>query len=182
MKKIYIGMKFNRDKTKQSLEEQLKNDLRALLLEDVSLLIQPTHATIPNTELIYNGPFYCESAGEQGDVTCTDCNQIVAEELKALDDSDLFLCYLDDTFSTGSIVELMYCATKGIPTIVLYKNQTTKYNINSEYWFALTAAKQLNPHLQLVEVQDGLTIDGLRKAITIINVTYLYTTQVTPFL
>ena len=162
-------MKFKRDKSKERLEDQLEMDLRSQLLRDKSLIVIPTHPSIPNTDIIYNGPFYCESAGDSGSITCTDCNIIVSEELKALDESGVFFCYLDDRFSAGTIVELMYCAMKKVPTYIVYKKKETKYKVESEYWFAIVAATQLNPKTYVKGIDRDLDYYTLREIIKSID-------------
>lgn len=163
MKKVYIAMKFNRDKSKIGLENQLEKDLRSLLLGDKKLIVEPTYPQIPGTNFIYNGPYYCESAGEGAAVTCTDCQVIVAEELKALDSSDLFICYLGKEHSVGTITELIYCATHNIPTVIIYNKKETKYDMKSDYWFAIVAAMQLNPNVTSYCLEDRLTPETLKE-------------------
>ena len=91
---------------------------------------------------MYKGPFYCEQASN-GDYTSNSCEVVVTEELKSIADSDIFVCVFDLNFSVGTITELIEAAHAKKRIVVFYKNESNDYDIKSEYWFAITRAKQI---------------------------------------
>lgn len=144
MKKIYFGGKFNLIKNKNLLlNEKLEKDYRSILLGDSNLLtLANNNVKLKNYPILYKGPFYCEQASN-GDYTSNSCEVVVTEELKSIVDSDIFVCIFDFNFSVGTITELIEAAHNKKRIVVFYKNESNDYDIKSEYWFAITRAKQI---------------------------------------
>lgn len=143
MKKIYFAGKFNIEKGNLSLSERLTNDYRSKILGDSKkLTYHSDNLLLKDYNLVYNGCFYCEQASN-GDYTSTDCETVVTEEIKQVLNSDIVCCVFDDCFSVGTIVELVEAVKAKKRVAVFYKNESTNYNIKSEYWFAITRACQI---------------------------------------
>jgi hypothetical protein len=150
MKKIYFAGKFNKKHDKSlTLSEQLKNDYRSKLLKSSKLLTYPTRNLKLSQDIIYQGPFYCEEASS-GDFTSLDCNTILKEEYKAVLSSDTLVVVFDNSFSTGTVVELSWGLEHNKEIIIFYKEENGVYQIKSEYWFAILNAKLKNPKTQII--------------------------------
>lgn len=144
MSKIYFTGKFNLLPKGENLSQRLINDFRSILLGDSKKLTFADESTmLQNYPVQYSGPFYCEQASN-GDYTSTDCEVVVAEETKAIMDSDIFCCIFDLNFSVGSIVELIDAAHAKKRIAIFYKNESSNYTINSEYWFAICRAMEIS--------------------------------------
>ena len=152
--KVYIAAKFKLQGN-GSLADKLKNDIRSLILESSKkLTINTGYVKIPYSKSLYTGPFYCEQASN-GNYTSTDCNTVVTEELKAVANSDVFIVYLDENYSCGSITELIYAAEHNKKIVIIYKEESDiKYETKSEHWFAITAVKQLSKNVIIKQVKD----------------------------
>lgn len=157
-KKIYFAGKFNKlSDSKLSLCERLKNDYRSQLLGDSKRLTYYNEECFISKGHQYVGCFYCEKASE-GIFTSTDCQIVVTEELKQIDKCDTFIVVFDEKFSTGSIAELVYAATKQKDIIIFYKQQSTKYDVKSEYWFAMVCAQQLSSSTKFILYNEETNI------------------------
>ena len=140
MKKIYFAGKFNLNKDKTlSLDKRLEKDFRSKILGDAKKLTCADENLFLNNKYKYAGPFYCEQASN-GDYTSTDCNVVLNEEYKAVSNSDIYLAVFDENFSVGTIVELGWAITQNRKIYILYKEENSKYQIKSEYWFAIADA------------------------------------------
>lgn len=140
MKKIYFAGKFNllKDKTK-SLEERLVNDYRSIILGSAKKLTYAKDNLRLDNKRIYNGPFYCEQASN-GDFTSTDCSVVLKSEYEAVKNTDIYFALFDENFSVGTIVELGWAVEMGKKIIIFYKEEESKYQIKSDYWFAIADA------------------------------------------
>ncbi|MBO5179052.1 MAG: nucleoside 2-deoxyribosyltransferase [Clostridia bacterium] len=140
MKKIYFAGKFNLNKDKTlPLDKRLKEDFRSKILGDSKKLTCSDDNLLLNNKYKYAGPFYCEQASN-GDYTSTDCNVVLNEEYKAVSNSDIYLAVFDENFSVGTIVELGWAITQNKKIFIFYKEEDSKYQIKSEYWFAIADA------------------------------------------
>lgn len=140
MKKIYFAGKFNLNKNKElKLEERLKNDFRAKILGDSKLLTYANDNLALNDNYLYSGPFYCEQASN-GDYTSTDCNVVLNVEYESVKNCDLYFTLFGESFSVGTIVELGWAIENDKEIIIFYQEEESKYQIKSEYWFAIADA------------------------------------------
>lgn len=150
MKKIYFGGKFNKSENKElSLANRLKNDYRAKLLQDPNKLVNASKNIKLNSKYEYSGPFYCEQASN-GIFTSTDCRVIVKEEFKAVKNCDIFVAIFDENHSPGTVVELSWAISENKKIYILYKNQSSKYSVKSEQWFAITNAMLHSDNLTVI--------------------------------
>lgn len=142
MKKIYFAGKFNLDKNKdKSLSQRLINDYRSKILDGSEKLTYATDNVGLSNGYIYSGPFYCEKASN-GDFTSTDCNTVLNAEYEAVNKSDIYFALFDQNFSVGTIVELDWAINMNKEIIIFYQEEESKYDIKSEYWFAIANALQ----------------------------------------
>lgn len=140
MKRIYFAGKFKLDKNKNlPLKERLKDDFRAKILGGAKKLIYANDNLKLNNGYIYTGPFYCEQASN-GDFTSTDCEVVLKAEYKAVNESDIYFALFDQNFSVGTIVELDWAIEMDKEIVIFYEEESSQYNIKSEYWFAITNA------------------------------------------
>lgn len=94
-------------------------------------------------ECHYIEPFFNERASN-GELTSSDCDEVVRVERGLVKLSDIFICYIDSEVSVGSISELVYAATLGKRIIVYYKNESeVEYSLKSSSWFGLKMAEQI---------------------------------------
>lgn len=165
-KVVYIASKFRMEGHKDlPLHRRLINDFRSKLLgSSEKLTINIGLVEIPECNALYAGPFYCEQASN-GNYTSTDCNTVVKEEIKAVDEADTFITYLDENYSCGSITELIYAALKNKNILIVYKEESeVKYATKSEHWFAITAALQFNERVQVKKVEtEEEVIDAIKN-------------------
>lgn len=155
MKKIYFAGKFNLDKNKnKSLSERLVNDYRAEILESSKkLTYADKNLKLSTGGHIYMGPFYCEKASN-GDFTSTDCNTVLNSEYKAVSNSDVYVAVFDQNFSVGTIVELDWAINMNKEIIIFYQEEESKYDIKSEYWFAIANALQRSNKIKVYKFND----------------------------
>lgn len=143
MKRIYFAGKFDLSGGGESLADRLRPDYRSALLGDSRLLTRASRELrLPGRRLIYQGCFYCEEASA-GDFTSTDCDAVVRAETAEILAADVFCCVLDENFSVGSVVELMDALHADKRIAIFYRSERTRYEIKSEYWFAITRAMHL---------------------------------------
>ena len=143
MKKIYFAGKFDLSGAGKTLAERLVPDYRSRLLGDSArLALAAEDVRLKDYDILYGGCFYCERASE-GDYTSIDCETVVREEMREVFASDIFCAVFGESFSVGSVVELMDAVHRGKRVAVFYKNEKSDYAIKSEYWFAIQRALQI---------------------------------------
>lgn len=144
--KIYLASRFITDKKDGKLS--LKRDFRSVLIGGEDKLIDANYSSfITNdtgkTIFQYIGPFYNEKAS-CGELTSTDCMEVVRTENKLIEKCDIFIIYLDEEVSPGSLTELVYAATLGKQIVVIFKKEDDiKYSLKSSNWYPITFAKLL---------------------------------------
>jgi len=154
MKKIYFAGKFNLDKNKnKSLAQRLINDYRSKILEDSEKLTYTTDKLMLSNGYMYSCPFYCEKASN-GDFTSTDCNTVLNAEYEAVNKSDIFVSLFDQNFSVGTIVELDWAINMNKDIVIFYQEEESKYDIKSEYWFAIANALQRSNKVKVHKFND----------------------------
>ena len=154
MKKIYFAGKFNLLKDNNlTLEEKLVNDFRSKILGDSKKLTYADENLKLGNGYVYSGPFYCEKASN-GDFTSTDCNTVLNSEYEAVNNSDIFFALFDQNFSVGTIVELDWAINMDKEIIIFYQEEESKYDIKSEYWFAIANALQRSKKVKVHKFND----------------------------
>ena len=142
MEKIYFAGKFQLDSNKTlPLEKRLVNDFRSKILGGSEKLKNAVSGgLLLNNGYIYSGPFYCEKASN-GDFTSDDCNTVLNEEYKAVEEADIYFALFDQKFSVGTIVELGWAIEMGKKIVMFYEEEkNSTHDIKSEYWFAIANA------------------------------------------
>ncbi len=161
MKKIYFAGKFNKTKnTNTSLEDSLKNDFRSKLLGSSKLLTHFQENLIVNNKFQYMGPFYCEQASN-GNFTSTDCSEVLNAEYNFIQKSDIVVVVFNESFSTGTIVELGWALNANKKIIILYQEEPSNYTIKSEYWFAIADAIKRSQDLTILKFKNYSEITTL---------------------
>lgn len=169
MKKMYFAGKFNLIKRKNSLEEALVNDYRSVLLGSSKLLCQYQDSLMLTENYQYLGPFYCEQASK-GDFTSTDCNVVLTSEKELVKKCDIFVCVFGEDFSVGSVVELGWALTLNKAIVILYQEEeNSKYQIKSEYWFAIADAFSRANNIKVFKYNDEKDISFILKDMLNIN-------------
>lgn len=169
MEKVYFAGKFNllKDKTKP-LEERLVNDYRSLILSSPKKLTYADKNLELNNRYIYKGPFYCEQASN-GDFTSTDCNVVINTEYEAVEDSDIYIALFDENFSVGTIVELGWAINMNKRIIIFYKEEDSRYQIKSEYWFAIADAMKRSNKAKVYKFNDIKEVVNKIKEGSVLN-------------
>ena len=169
MKRIYFAGKFKIDKNKgKSLAERLEQDFRAKILEDSKKLTYADDNLKLNNGHIYTGPFYCEQASN-GDCTSTDCNVVLNAEHEAVNNSDVYFAVFDQKFSVGTIVELDWAIEMDKEIIIFYEEEESKYDIKSEYWFAIANALSKSNRVKVFKFKDLDDVVNIIKEGVIFN-------------
>jgi len=155
MKRVYFAGKFNKKNNSESpLHERLKNDYRSIILGDSKKLTYAQKDLKLTENIIYNGPFYCETASN-GDFTSTDCKKVLNEEYKSVKNSDIYVVVFGDKFAAGSVVELGWALEMNKEIIIFYKNEeNSPYAIKSEYWFPITNAMLKTKRLKVFKYKE----------------------------
>ncbi|MBR2507936.1 MAG: hypothetical protein IKB70_13890 [Bacilli bacterium] len=83
-----------------------------------------------------------------------DCKQVVKAEFELIDMCDLFCAYLDSEveLSLGTVAELIYAASIKKEILIFYNKKEVGYEIKSEYWYPMIAAKYLSENPENVTV------------------------------
>ena len=165
MKKIYLAGKFNLIKdNKLTLEERLINDFRSKLIGGSNRLCYYQNDLYINNKYQFLGPFYCEQASE-GDFTSTDCSVVLNSEKESVKKCDIYVAVFGESFSVGTIVELGWALNMNKEIIILYQEEESKYQIKSEYWFAIADALSRSKNVRVFNYIDENEIVGLLKDI-----------------
>lgn len=171
MKKIYFAGKFNIVKDNNlPLEQRLENDFRSIILGSSKKLTYADNNLFLNKHYQYIGPFYCEKASN-GDYTSTDCDVVINTEYEYVKNCDIYLALLDESFSVGTIVELDWALDMNKEIIIYYKEESSNYQIKSDYWFAIANALKksnkitIKSFTKLEEVIDSIKKEILKNEI-----------------
>lgn len=148
---IYCGRKFHFDYLNENYINKAKEDYRAMLLNDVNLLLNKGDKVLLNNNIEYIGPFYFESDG------MIDKN-IVDIEQNMLKNCDVAIFLLEDGLCPGSISELTYVSTLKKKTYVFYikskENEETESTLRSPCWFPMILCKNINDNLTITACKD----------------------------
>ena len=152
--KVYFASKF----IKKELDGKIsfENDFRTKLLQDNNKLNNYNYNSFILDKYHYIGPFYNEKAGT-GDLTNTECEQVVKCENNLIDKCDIFMAYLDNEQSPGTITELVYASLNNKKILIFYKpDETSKYNINTDSWYPIVFSKEKvgNKNIDIIPVNS----------------------------
>ena len=116
--KVYFASKFIKKELNGSIS--FEEDFRTKLLQDSDKLNNYNYNSFIFDKYQYIGPFYNEKAST-GNLTNKECEQVVNCENKLIDRCDIFMAYLDEKKSPGTITELVYASLIRKKIIVFYK-------------------------------------------------------------
>ena len=156
MKKTFFAGKFN--KTIIDGKLSLIKDYRVPLAGNEERFTFANEGNAINEDYYYIGTFYNEKASN-GQLTSSDCKQVVEAELKLIDNCDLFCAYLDSEteLSLGTVVELIYATTIKKEILIFYNKKEVGYDVKSEYWYPIIATEYLQEEpekITIVEIND----------------------------
>lgn len=127
--------------------EKLKDDVRSKIVGDVAKTVYASDGVVlkNNKNVMYIGGFYYEKQ----DKTKSICENVVNEELKQIDSSDLIIANLTTYSAIASITEIVYAAFKQKKIVVFCNPDITSYEVEGEYWFPLIAIKKIDPYVEI---------------------------------
>ena len=162
--KVYFASKFNKKEVNGIIS--FENDFRSKLLCSKDKLNNYNYNSFIFDKYQYIGPFYNEKAST-GNLTNTECEQVVNCENELIDRCDVFMAYLDEKQSPGTVTELVYASLKGKKIIVFYKpDKNNNYSISTDSWYPIVfSKKQLgNKNIDIIPVNSTNDIvDYLQK-------------------
>lgn len=138
--KVYFASKFIKKNINGKIS--FEDDFRTKLLQDNNRLNNYNYNSFIFNKYQYIGPFFNEKAST-GDLTNTECDQVVNCENRLIDRCDIFMAYLDEEKSPGTITELVYASLNKKNIIVFYKpDKDNKYSINTDSWYPIVFSKE----------------------------------------
>ena len=146
------------------LGTRLSEDYRARLLGSGELLVKHRSDLFVLEDIKYGGPFYCEEASE-GVYTSTDCTAVLRAERASVVAADCYVAVFGESFSVGTVVELCWAIELGKKIVILYKEQSSRYSIASEYWFAIADAVERGRDVTVKTYGDEAEIPNLLSGI-----------------
>ena len=154
MKKVYIASQFMKRKAEYGLN--FDEDIREALLfkhgNSLSRYKEGCKVDIFNETYNYIGPFWSEVTSK-GEFSATDSYEVVKTELKLIDECDLFIAFLGNDISPGTIAELVYAASKNKEVKIYYvKDPEVKLTLKSNNWFPIMVSTQIGNNVDLIEV------------------------------
>ena len=170
--KVYIASRFKKRYWEDGTLD-LSGDFRTKLLQKESLFMDYNNESFISGQdgtpsYQYIGPFYNEKASD-GRLTSTICEEVVRTENEIIDHCDVFIAYMDETVSPGSVTELIYAAFQGKEIIIFYKvEEGIEYEFKTSNWYPCIAAQQIRgiEHVKCIPVYDEDSIvDWFHKGI-----------------
>ena len=152
--KVYFASKFIKKELYGKIS--FENDFRTKLLQDNNKLNNYNYNSFIFDKFHYIGPFYNEKAGT-GDLTNTECEQVVNCENNLIDRCDIFMAYLDKEKSPGTITELVYASLNNKKILIFYKpDENNKYSINTDSWYPIVFSKEKvgNNNIDIIPVNS----------------------------
>ena len=152
--KIYIASKFIKN------GNSFENDFRTTLIgKEEDFVNFNNHSFIRDAEgnikYQYLGPFYNEKASD-GQLTSSVCEEVVTTENNLIKKCDVFAIFLNETYSPGSISELIYAEKKKKKIIIYYiKENDISYEMKSSNWYPIITAKSLADNVKIIEVSNS---------------------------
>ena len=160
MKKIYFGGHFKKTKDSLDVAQMLRNDYRAILLQDAEHMAYYRDNLKINDNYIYAGPFYVEKT-EDGQISATDSVVVLTTEYNQVKNCDIFVAVFDECFSAGTVTELAWALNMNKQIYILYKYQESVHDIKSDYWFPIADAMRRNKNTQIFAYSDDTEIINL---------------------
>ena len=132
---------------KNNVFEMLKDDTRSKIVGNVKDTVYASDGVIlqNNKNVIYIGGFYYEKQDKNKNV----CENVVDEELKQIDRSDIVIANLTNYSAIASISEIIYAAFKQKKIVIFCDPKITSYNIQGEYWFPILTCKKINKNIEI---------------------------------
>ena len=132
--------------------EMLKEDLRSKIVGNVKDVVYASDGVIlkNNRNVLYVGGFYYEKQDDRKSV----CENVVSEELKQIDQCDLFVVNLTKYSAIASVTELIYAAFRGKKIVIFCDPNMTSFEVTGEYWFPILTAKQIGKNVEVKFVQS----------------------------
>ena len=138
--RVYFASKFIKKELNGSIS--FEKDFRTILLQDSNKLNNYNYNSFIFDKYQYIGPFFNEKAST-GNLTNKECEQVVNCENNLIDRCDIFMAYLDEEKSPGTITELVYASLIGKKIIVFYKpDKNNNYSINTDSWYPIVFSKE----------------------------------------
>jgi adenylylsulfate kinase-like enzyme len=132
----------------------LEKDYRTFLVKENEFMT-PSGPIPLNNDYAYSGPrfYYLDGSGEES----VSSRLVVAQEAKMISDEiDLFVAFLQEDVSAGTVAELIYAAHYKKNIHVYYlptPSDSNAYNTNQ--WFPIVLAEHINPgKVKVSEVKD----------------------------
>ena len=146
MIRLFCGGTFCFDYKQNDYRKKAEDDYRAVLLKDVSLLLEKSEMVMLKEDIAYIGPFYFEADG----MTDTD---IVRTELEMIRRCTHAVFLLDDGLCPGTIGELMLAAglQKTIHIFYIRKedDEETESTLHTACWHPVILSSLINENTHL---------------------------------
>ena len=137
--KVYFASKFIKSYKNNKLS--FEKDFRSKLIGNNKLENYNYNSFILD-KYQYIGPFFNEKAS-CGNLTNNECEKVVDCENNLIDKCDIFMAYLDEEQSPGTITELVYASLNNKKIIIFYKpDKNNKYSINTDSWYPIVFSKR----------------------------------------
>ena len=139
MKKVYIAGSFYKN------GDSLKDDFRTELLGDEKKLWNECEAYVNvfGETMKYVGPFFYYPEREKTMEDLTEQEVVVKQEKEAVKNCDIFVGYLGEKSSHGTVAELMHAVELGKEVYLYYAKKENERDIKSEYWFPMLMAREI---------------------------------------
>ena len=139
MESIYCGGRFYFDYQQEGYREKAAKDYRALLLDDVNLLLRGTGRVKLSDRLSYIGPYYFETDGMVD-------REIVEKEKGQIEECTYAFFLLDDGLCPGTIGEIIYAAAlkKRICIFYVADENETESTLLSSCWYPIILCQMIN--------------------------------------
>ena len=130
----------------------LKDDVRSKIVGNVKDTVYASDGVVikNNPNVMYIGGFYYEKQDKNKSV----CENVVSEELKQIDKSDIIVANLMNYSAIASVTELIYAAFKKKKIVIFCDPNITSYEVEGEYWFPILTVKKLDKNVEIKFIND----------------------------
>ena len=130
----------------------LKDDVRSKIVGNVKDTVYASDGVVRknNPNVMYIGGFYYEKQDKNKSV----CENVVSEELKQIDKSDIIVANLMNYSAIASVTELIYAAFKKKKIVIFCDPNITSYEVEGEYWFPILTVKKLDKNVEIKFIND----------------------------
>lgn len=143
MKKVYIASHYNKvNNFKEDIRYNLTNGKFVVENNDEKIIIG-------NYEFI--GAFYYNVNKKLNFNT----KEIVEKDLSLIDKCDIFIGITSEIESIGTTVEAIHAASRGKKTIIFIKEEETKYDLKSRYWFLIRMLQMYNDNIEYIVYNEN---------------------------